>query len=169
MDKFGARVRFFLPAVLPPDPNSSCKLLGPADLYRNIAMTLRTYRADRGCCASGMSMPRWGCAGCFYPSHSASRSPAMRWERGAWREQVGPIQPQAGSGRRLVWALFVRRTLTPHPACSDAKRASGCSHLTLSTAQPLPAYSRRRVSLQAARSLCHAVENANEPIRTATQ
>ena len=36
------------------------------------------------------------------------------------------------------------------------KRASGCSHVTLSTGRPLPAYSRRLVSLQAAHSLCHA-------------
>ena len=43
---------------------------------------------------------------------------------------------------------------------ADGKRASGCSHVTLSTGRPLPAYSRRLVSLslrlQAARSLCHA-------------
>ena len=39
---------------------------------------------------------------------------------------------------------------------ADGRRASGCSHVTLSTARPLPAYSRRLASLQAARSLCHA-------------
>ena len=39
---------------------------------------------------------------------------------------------------------------------ADGRRASGCSHVTLSTGRPLPAYSRRLVSLQAARSLCDA-------------
>ncbi len=36
------------------------------------------------------------------------------------------------------------------------KRASGCSYVTLSTRRPLPAYSRRLVSLQATCSLCQA-------------
>ena len=39
---------------------------------------------------------------------------------------------------------------------ADGNRASGCSHVTPSTGQPLPACSRRLASLQAARSLCHA-------------
>jgi hypothetical protein len=39
---------------------------------------------------------------------------------------------------------------------TDGRHASGCSHVTLSTGRPLPAYSRRLVSLQAARSLRHA-------------
>ena len=39
---------------------------------------------------------------------------------------------------------------------ADGIRASGCSHVTLSTGRPLPAYSRRLVSLQATCSLCHA-------------
>jgi hypothetical protein len=43
---------------------------------------------------------------------------------------------------------------------ADGKRASGCSHVTLSTGRPpsterpMPAYSRRLVSLQVARSIC---------------
>jgi len=37
---------------------------------------------------------------------------------------------------------------------ADGKRASGCSYVTLSTGRPLPAYSRRLVSLQATCSLC---------------
>ena len=36
---------------------------------------------------------------------------------------------------------------------ADGRRASGCSHVTPSTGRPLPAYSRRLASLQAARSL----------------
>ena len=39
---------------------------------------------------------------------------------------------------------------------ADGKRASGCSHVTLSTGRPLPAYSRRLVSLQATCSLFQA-------------
>ena len=39
---------------------------------------------------------------------------------------------------------------------ADGRRASECSHVTPSTGRPLPAYSRRLASLQAARSLCHA-------------
>jgi hypothetical protein len=38
----------------------------------------------------------------------------------------------------------------------DGKRASGGYHVTLSTGRPLPAYSRRLVSLQAECSLCHS-------------
>ena len=85
------------------------------------ATTLRLSRADlaafRGCHAFGTSMRRWGCAGRSYPSHSTSRSPAMWSERGAWREQVAPIQLEAGIGRVFVWACCVRRTLSPHLAC----------------------------------------------------
>jgi hypothetical protein len=85
------------------------------------ATTLRSCRGDlaafRGFHALGTSMRRWGCAGRSYPSHSTSRSPAMWWERGARREQVVPIQPEAGIGRVLVWACCVRRTLSPHLAC----------------------------------------------------
>jgi hypothetical protein len=69
-------------------------------------------------------------------------------------EQVAPIQHQAGIGRafKLVWpgACCARRKCSPNPAYSDSKRVSRCSHVTLSTTQPLPAYSRRLVSLQAA-------------------
>jgi hypothetical protein len=50
--------------------------------------------------------------------------------RGARREPVAPIQPQAGIGRVLVWACFVRKKFSPHLAYSDRKRASGCSHAT---------------------------------------
>ena len=41
---------------------------------------------------------------------------------------------------------------------ADGKRASGCSHVALSTGRPLPACSRRLASLQAACSLCYAYE-----------
>ena len=78
----------------------------------------------------GTSSRRWGCAGRSYPSHWTSRSPPTWWERVARREQVAPIQPQAGIGRVLVWACFVRRKFSPHLAYSDRKRASGCSHAT---------------------------------------
>ena len=81
---------------------------------------LLSSRADlavfRACHAFGTSSRRWGCAGRSYPSHSTSRSPAMWWERVAWREKVAPIQPQAGIGRVLVCACFGRRKLSPHPA-----------------------------------------------------
>ena len=92
---------------------------------------LRSSRVDlavfRGCDAIGASIRLWGCAGRSYLSHSTSRSPAIWWERGAWREQVALIQPQAGIGRILVWAYFVRRKLSPNPAYSNGKRASRCS------------------------------------------
>jgi hypothetical protein len=80
----------------------------------------------------------------------------MWWERDAWREQVAPIPYEAGMGRVLVWACCVRRTFSATPAYSDGKRASGCSHVTLSTGRPLPAYSRRLVRVQATCSLCQA-------------
>jgi hypothetical protein len=84
------------------------------------ATTLRSSRVYlavfRGCHAFGTSMRRWGCAGRSYPSHSTSRSPAIWWERGARREQVAPIGPEAGIGRVLVWACCVRRTLSLHLA-----------------------------------------------------
>ena len=98
------------------------------------ATMLRSSRADlaafRGRRALGTSMRHWGCAGRSYPSHSTSRSPPTSWERGSRREQVASMQPQAGIGRGLVWACFVRRNFSPHLAYSDRKRASGCSHVT---------------------------------------
>ena len=98
------------------------------------ATTLRSCRGDlaafRGFHALGTSMRRWGCAGRSYPSHSTSRSEAMWWGRGSRREQLAPIQPQAGIGRVLVWACCVRRKFSPHLAYSDRKRASRCSHAT---------------------------------------
>jgi hypothetical protein len=59
--------------------------------------TLCSCRPHRSCSIAGCqafeaSMRRWGCAGRSYPSHSTSRSRAIWWERGAWREQVAPIQ-----------------------------------------------------------------------------
>ena len=75
-------------------------------------------------------MRRRGCAGRSYPSTSTSRSEAMWWGRGSRREQLAPIQPQAGIGRVLVWTCCVRRKLSPHLAYLDRKRASGCSHAT---------------------------------------
>ena len=80
----------------------------------------------------------------------------MWWERGARREQVAPIGPEACIGRVLVWACCVRSKFSPHLAYSDGKRASGCSRVALSTGRPLPACSRRLASLQAAGSLCYA-------------
>ena len=84
------------------------------------ATTLRSSRADlavfRACHALGTSSRRWSCGGRSYPSHSTSRSPPTWRERGAWREQVAPIRPQAGVGRVLVWACFGRRKLSPHLA-----------------------------------------------------
>ncbi len=71
-----------------------------------------------------------GLCGRSHPSHSISRSPPTWWERGQRREQVAPIQPQAGIGRVLAWACFVRRKFSPHLAYSDRKRASGCSLAT---------------------------------------
>jgi hypothetical protein len=82
------------------------------------ATTLRSSRADlaafRAFHALGTFMRRWGCAGRSYPSHSTSRSPAMWWERGARREQVAPIGPEAGIGRVLVWACCVPSKFSPH-------------------------------------------------------
>ena len=124
------------------------------------ATTLRSCRGDlaafRGFHAFWTSVRRGGCADRSYPTHSTSRRPRTWWERVARREQVAPIRPEAGIGRVLVWAYFVRRKFLPHLAYSDGKRASRCSQVALSTAQPLPAHSRRLVSLQAARSLCHS-------------
>jgi hypothetical protein len=84
------------------------------------ATTPHSSRADlavfRSFRAVGTSMHRWGCAGRSYPSHLTSRSTPTWWERGAWREQVAPIQPQAGIGRVLVWACCVRSKFSPHPA-----------------------------------------------------
>jgi hypothetical protein len=85
-----------------------------------MATTLRSSSADLAvfwaCHAFGTSSRRLGCAGRSYPSHSTSRSPPTWWERGARREQVAPIQPEAGIGRVLVWACCVRRTLSPNLA-----------------------------------------------------
>jgi hypothetical protein len=81
----------------------------------------------------------------------------MWWERGAWREQVAPTNLcSARIGRGSIWTCFVRRKFSPDPAYLDGKRASGCSHVTLSNGRPLPAYNRRLVSLQSTCSLCHA-------------
>ena len=139
---------------------SDRSLRGESRRSDGTATTLRSCRADlavfRGCHALGTSVRRWGCAGRSYPSHSTSRNPPTWWERGARRGQVAPIRPEAGVGRVLVWACFVRRKFWPHLAYLDGERASGCSHVTPSTGRPLPAYSRRLVSLQAACSLCHA-------------
>ena len=74
------------------------------------ATTLRSSRADlaafRACHAFGTSMRRWVCAGRSYPSHSTSRSPPTWWERGARREQVSPIQLQAGVVSRIGMGLL---------------------------------------------------------------
>ena len=98
------------------------------------ATTLRSCRGDlaafRDPHAFETSMRRGVCADRSYPSHSTSRSEAMWWGRGARREQLAPIQPQAGIGRVLVWACLMRRKFSPHLAYSDRKRASGCSHAT---------------------------------------
>ena len=107
---------------------------GERRLFDGTATTLRSSRANiaafRGYYALGTSMRRRGCAGRSYPSRSTSRSPPMWWERGAWCEQVTPIQPHAGIGLVLVWACCVRRTFWLQMAYSDGKRASGGSHAT---------------------------------------
>ena len=114
-----------------------------------MATTLRSSRTDlavfRGCHALGTSMRLWGCAGRSYPSHSTSSSPATWWERArcmARACRAHPASVQAGTGRISAWACAVRRKLSPNPAYSDGKRSSRCSHVTLSTRQPLPACSR---------------------------
>jgi len=116
------------------ETRSERSLRGESRRSDGMANTLRSCRADlaafRGFHALGTSMRRWGCAGRSYPSHSTSRSPPTSWERGSRREQLAPIQPQAGIGRVLVWACCVRRKFSPHLAYSDRKRASGCSHAT---------------------------------------
>jgi hypothetical protein len=66
------------------------------------------------------------------------------------------ITIQVGIGRVLVWACFVRKKFSPHLAYSDRKRAPGCSHATSKHRAASAGHSRRLVSLQAARSLCHA-------------
>ncbi len=101
---------------------SDRSLRGESRRSDGTATTLRSFRADfavfRGWHAFETSMRRWGCAGRSYPSHSTSRSPPTWWERGTWREreQVAPIQPQAGIGRVLVWACFVPSEFSPHLA-----------------------------------------------------
>ena len=113
---------------------SDRSLRGESRRSDGTATTLRSCRADlavfRGCHALGTSVRRWGCAGRSYPSHSTSRNPPTWWERGARRGQVAPIRPEAGVGRVLVWACFVRRKFWPHLAYLDGERASGCSHAT---------------------------------------
>jgi hypothetical protein len=52
--------------------------------------------------------------------------------------------------------LCAQDALAESGIIADCKRASGFSDVTLSTGQPLPAYWRRLVSLQAARFYCHA-------------
>jgi hypothetical protein len=100
----------------PSDPS----LRGESRRSDGTATTLRSSRANlavfRAYHAFGTSSHRWGCAGRSYPSHSTSRSPPTWWQGCARREQVAPIQPQAGIGRVLVWACFVRRKFSPHPA-----------------------------------------------------
>ena len=109
---------------------SDRSLRGESRRSDGTATTLRSFRADlaafRGFHALGTSMRRWGCAGRSYPSHSSSRSPPTWWEGCARREHVVPIQPQAGTGRVLVWACCVRRTLSPHLAyCGWQTRVRG--------------------------------------------
>ena len=97
-----------------------------------------------------------GCAGGSYPSHPAS---PVHQPHGS--EALGVNEPRPRD-RKLasvadwhgpaVCAVSFRHIR--HIA--DGKRASRCSHVTLSTGRPVPAYSRRLVSLQAARSLCDA-------------
>ena len=124
------------------------------------ATTLRSCRGDlaafRGFHALGTSMRRWGCAGRSYPSHSTSRSPKTWWEGCARREQVAPIQPEAGIGRVLAWACCVRSKFSHIWHIRIVNARPGARTRLRSTGRPLPAYSRRLVSLQAARSLCDA-------------
>jgi hypothetical protein len=95
---------------------------------------LRSSRADLGvfggCHAFGTSMRRWGCVGRSYPSHSTSSSPAIWWERSAWREQVAPLRPQRGIGHVLVRACCVRNAqiVLANSGIFGWSRVSGCSH-----------------------------------------
>jgi hypothetical protein len=101
-------------------------------------------------------MRRWGCAVRSYPSHSTSSSPAMEWERGAWREQVPHIQPGAGIGRVSVWVLCAQDALATSGILRLVNARPGARRRLLSIERPLPACSRRLASLQAACSLCQA-------------
>ena len=127
------------------------------------ATTLRSCRADlaafRGFHALGTSMRRWGCAGRSYPSHSISRSPRTcgRDAHGASKSRPSNLKLAlvaywyglalcTGSSRH-IWHIAAIRIVNARPGARTRLRSTG---------RPLPAYSRRLVSLQAARSLCDA-------------
>ena len=100
---------------------------------------------------------RWGCAGRSFPSHSTSQVPRHGGSEAHGASKSRPSDLKLA----LVTAWYgpavcaVSSRQIRHIA--DGKLASGCSHMTPGTGRPLPAYSRRLVSLQAARSLCHAI------------
>jgi hypothetical protein len=136
---------------------SDRSLRGESRRSDGMATTLRSSRADldvfRARHAFGTSSRRWGCAGRSYPSHSTSRSP-----RHGGRESHGASKSRPSNLKLALVAYWYGPAVCAvsfrhiwHIA--DGKRASGCSHATLSTGRPLPAYSRRLVSLQAACSL----------------
>jgi hypothetical protein len=125
------------------------------------ATTLRSSRADLaafwGCHALGTSMRRWGCAGRSYPSHSRPR----RVQRSSGSEAHGASKSRQSNFKLALVAYWYGPAVCAGRSryiwhIADGKRASGCSHVTLSTGRPLPACSRRLASLLAACSLCYA-------------
>ena len=142
---------------------SDLSLRGESRRSDGKATTLRSCRADLAIFGAVMCLGRPCVVGAVQvaptprirprevPRHGGSEA------HGASKSRPSNLKlAQAGVGRVLVWACCARRKFSPHLAYSDGKRASGCSHVTPSTGRPLPAYSRRLASLQAARSLCHA-------------
>ena len=95
-------------------------------------------------------MPRWGCAGRSYPSHSnLEMSSDMMGERGAWREQVCANPTSSG----IHWSQIGMGLLCAQNILSQLQqirmrnaRPGARSHVNLSTGRPLPAYSRRLVA-----------------------
>ena len=125
------------------------------------ATTLRSCRADlaafRGFRAPGTSMRRWGCAGRSYSSHSTSRSPPT-----GRSEAKGASKSRRPSNLKLALVAYW------YGLAVCAERSRHIQHIRMvnarpgartrlrSTGRPLPGYSRRLVSLQAARSLFRA-------------
>ena len=118
-------------------------------------MPRRSCRSSRPACLANvhacLRLCRWLLS---VASGLASRSTA--WERGSRRHRAAATRPQAGIGRALAWACCARRKESPNSAYSGwSARVQRCAHDS-SFGRPLPAYSRRLVSLQAACSLSHA-------------
>ena len=97
-----------------------------------------------------------GCAGGSYPSHPASPVHQLHGSEALGVNEPQPRDHQLASVAYWHVPAVCAVSFRHIRHIADGKRASGCSHVTLSTGRPLPAYSRRLVSLQAARSLCDA-------------